>query len=87
MVTSGPSLSAVPVAASTSCAEILVRLPVASTRVELVAKAACSPLQHDSGHQCGVSQTVPSAQLRRPCFAGVPAEQESSQLQLLPPCA
>ena len=55
MLTSGPSLSAAPVAASTSCAEILVRLPDASTLVEMVAKAACRPLQHASGHQCDVS--------------------------------
>ena len=58
MLTSGPSLSAAPVTASTSCAEILVRLPAASTRVEMVAKAACRPLQHASGHQCDCSQAV-----------------------------
>ena len=48
MLTSDPGLSAVPVAASISCAEILVRLPAASTLVEMVAKAACRPLQHAS---------------------------------------
>lgn len=58
MLMSGPSLSAAPVAASTSCAEMLVRLPVASTLVETVAKAACRPLQHASGHQGKVSQAV-----------------------------